>query len=230
MKPNSEHNAIKISEVIETKNGVITSISIQKKNSTRYSVYVNEKFLIGVSDNSLVKFALSKGKSINQELLDAIQVNEEKWAIHSFCLRLLGRRDHASFELVRKCRSKGYKENWIQEVIAQLSDKGYINNAAFAQKFAHDKFEFNNWGPYKIRAELLKKGLKEPDVRNALSDLTNENLSLRLDKLYNKHKLKFFRYKKENRRKKIFDFFLRKGYDADIILKALPNWMADLEQ
>lgn len=225
MKPNSEHNAIKISEVIKTENGVITSISIQKKNSTRYSVYVNEKFLIGVSDNSLVKFALSKGKSINQELLDAIQVNEEKWAIHSFCLRLLGRRDHASFELVRKCRSKGYKENWIQEVIAQLSDKGYINNAAFAQKFAHDKFEFNNWGAQKIRIELMRKGLQKDDINSAVNEIDKEDQIKKMDHLFEKSRLKFMRVEPSKRRKKIFDFFIRKGFSSDLILSSLDKYL-----
>lgn len=228
MKPNSEHNAIKISEVIKTEYGVITSISIQKKNSTRYSVYVNEKFLIGVSDNSLVKFALSKGKSIDQELLDAIQVNEEKWAIHSFCLRLLGRRDHASFELKQKATKKGYSSIYLDTICSDLEEKGYINNTEFAKKFARDKFEFNNWGTQKIRNELMRKGLQKDDITSALDEINKEDMIDKMNHLFEKSRLKFQRVDPLKRKKKIFDFFLRKGYEPEIILNSMDDFINQL--
>jgi regulatory protein len=229
MKSNVEHIAIRLSEVLGAKTGFITSIVGQKKNKNRFSLFVNDVFIIGISDSCLVNFNLKKGDHFDQLILDQILTFEKNWSARNYLLRLLSRRDHSGHELKQKALKKGLESKVIDKIILELDEKGYINNAEFAWKFAHDKFEFNKWGPQKIQLELVKKGVSKKDIATALDSVSKDDQVSKMNSIFEKSVSKFLRTDPSKRRKKIFDFFLRKGYDTDQILKELPKWLIELE-
>ncbi len=201
----------------------ISEIKVQKKNSTRFSLFVDNQFLVGVSDSTLSKLNLRIGSTITSDLLKDILQKENYWAIKEYCIRLLGRRDHARNELKVKARKKGFSLAEIENVLDELSQKNYINNASFAKKFARDKFKFNKWGANKIRIELIKKSIPEKDIQTALSEIPISDQIESIKKLVIKNKRNFLRAEPFKRKKKIFDFLLRKGYDSNTILKEMTT-------
>ena len=204
----------------------ISGIQPQKKNNFRFSVFVENQFLIGVSDSTLIKCNLSKGVVMTPFLLKEIRELEDRWAIREYFLRLLGRRDHARNELRDKALKKNFPSGHIEKILDELEEKKYINNAVFARKFARDKFEFNRWGITKIRAHLLKKGVPKADIQRALSEIGKENRDASMVELVRKNSRKFQREEDLiKRKKKIFDFLLRKGYESDNILQQIGHLM-----
>lgn len=202
----------------------IHRIEVQKKNSFRYSLYSEEGFISGVSDSTLTKHNLKKGTLIDERLYQSISQEEEKWSIREYLVRLLGRRDHASYELKLKGLKKGYGSEFLDEIISELEEKNYINNVAFAQKYAHDKFRFNDWGPNKIRIELIKKQIDKQIIENVLEEEFDQISTIEsIEKLIIKKKPSLLRSSEEKRRKKIFDFLFRKGYDSNVILKEIDR-------
>lgn len=75
----------------------------------------------------------------------------------------------------------------------------------------------------------MKKGIQSNDINIALDLIGVDEQILKMDHLYEKSRPKFQRAEPEKRKKKIFDFFIRKGYDSDQILSAIPKWLNDLE-
>lgn len=207
----------------------ISGIKVQKKNTNRFSIFIEDRFLIGVSDSTLTKFHLRKGGPINSQVLDDILKGEDIWAIKEYCVRLLGRRDHARNELRDKARKKGYPSDTIDNVLDELVEKGYINNTFFAVKFARDKFEFNKWGSNKIRAELFKKGISEKDINTSLNRIDEADQLEAIKELVQKNKRKFQRAESIKRKKKIFDFLLRKGYSVSLINKQIYLLLKSIE-
>lgn len=209
----------------------ISKISVQKKNTFRFSIFVEDQFLVGVSDSTLTNFNLSKGVLLTPSLLGEIVDKENKWAIREYMLRLLGRRDHARNELRDKALRKEFPSGVIEEVLDELSEKNYINNLGFAKKFTRDKFEFNKWGINKIRSELFRKGISEKEIIIALQEISsNKNINT-VKQLILKNRSKFERVADpQKRKKKIFDFLLRKGYDSNTILKQIPTLLAIIEE
>ena len=202
----------------------ISGIQPQKKNPFRFSVFVEEQFLIGVSDSTLTKCNLNKGVVITPLLFKEIQDYENGWAIKEYFLRLLGRRDHARNELRTKGLKKGFPSESIEVILDELVEKKYIDNSAFAMKFAHDKFGFNQWGVNKIRAELFKKGVSEKDIQAALSGIDDRDRIDSMTRVVEKNKRKFQRVEDElKRKKKIFDFLLRKGYESNNIMQQMEK-------
>ena len=207
----------------------ISGIEVQKKNKTRFSLFVNEEFLLGVSDSALVHFNLRKNGILNQKTLDGIFEYEQQWSIKEYLIRLLGRRDHSRNELLQKGIKKGYSQDILHSMLDELSEKGYINNRGFAIKFARDKFRFNHWGAQKIRIELKKKGVRDLDIQAALDELDSGEELEKIQYLVQKSSARFLRKAPEKRRKIVFDFLIRKGYDSDVIFKHLDQLLKQLE-
>lgn len=209
----------------------IHRIEVQKKNSFRYSLYSENGFISGVSDATLTKHNLRKGTVVDQDLYDVIKKEEEIWSIREYLIRLLGRRDHASHELLLKGIKKGYEPEVLDEIIAELEDKNYINNYAFAKKYTHDKFRFNNWGPNKIKAELAKKKIDKNTIAQVFEEEFDQRSKIEtIKQLIKKKKPSLLRTDQEKRRKKIFDYLFRKGYDSSIILKEIDGLLESVNK
>lgn len=208
----------------------ISSIQVQKKNTYRFSIFIEDQFLIGVSDSTLTSFNLSKGVLLTPLLFNQIVKKETDWAIREYMIRLLGRRDHARNELRDKARKKNFPIESIEEILDELTDKKYINNLEFARKYTRDKFEFNKWGLNKIRSELFRKGIKEKEIQEALLEIDSKEADIAIKSLVLKNRRKFERTDPLKRKKKIFDFLLRKGYDSNNIIKQLPTLLSLIEK
>ncbi len=205
----------------------VSAIRVQKKNKTRFSLFIEEDvFLIGVSDAVLTRFCLYKGSIITRDLLLQLFEAEQAWAAREYMLRLLGRREHSPKELQIKGIKKGFTEAVCSQVIEELHEKDYINSERFARKFAADKFEFNKWGPYKIKVELLKKGIAEKLADRILKEhFTADEIKTQMVLLISKKKNRFIRETDKNKRsKKMFDFLLRKGFKSSEILAHLDEF------
>lgn len=208
----------------------VSSIQVQKKNKTRFSVFVQDEFLIGISDATLTHLNIRKGLQINRKLLQQMVEAENEWELRDYFIRLLSRRDHSRKELETKARKKGYPDHAMSGILDELEEKKYLNNRSFAIKYARDKFEFNRWGTHKIRMELKKKGINEADIQNALAEIPRDDAMTAIRELITKNSRKFKRAEPDKRRKKIFDFLVRKGFDSEHIFSLLPELLKQLEE
>lgn len=205
--------------------GTITSIRVQKRNKERYSIFVDETFLLGVAESTLVKFRISKGNEITPSLFRKLQREEGRFAVKSYFLKLLGNRDHARRELQTKAVRKDYPLEVIENVLDELQENDFIDDAGFAEKFAADKNKLNNWGPAKIRQHLQKKGIDRDVISSSIEKaFENQNYREIFLNLVLKRKRHFLREEDPfKRKKKIFDYLCRKGYRPENIYKYLDE-------
>lgn len=205
----------------------ISEIQVQKKNATRFSLFVANEFLIGVSEATLTHLNLKKGVVITPFLLEKIEEAEDRWAAREYFFRILSRRDHSRKELRDKAFKKGIMGDFIDEILDEFEEKEYIDDRKFALKYAADKFEFNDWGPYKIRTQLFKKGINKAVVEQCIeSAFGEEAIKESIISLIQKKAQRYQREPEEKRRKKVFDFLMRKGYDSETILKYMDELLA----
>lgn len=207
--------------------GTITSISVQKKNKERYSIFVDDGFLTGITEETLLKFNLAKGDTITPSLFRKLQRQEGRFVVKSYMMKLLSRRDHARKELFTKAIRKDYAKDVIEDVLDELQQKGYLNEAKFAEKFASDKSRLNKWGPEKIKSHLFKKDISNEMAEQSIQKaFENVNLKQRFLDLVLKRKRRFLKeedvYK---RKKKVVDHLARKGYRPGNIFDHIDELM-----
>ena len=87
---------------------------------------------------------------------------------------LCGRSEQCEFDITRKLINWDLPTGDRKEIINYLIENKYIDNARYAKSFANDKARFSSWGPYKIRAELVKRKIGSADIKNALEQVDQD--------------------------------------------------------
>jgi len=233
MKPDSESTSdqIKRERIVAKLPLPITSITPQKKNADRFSLFNGSTFLMGVSGQALLDFSIQKGTTLSNDLFYKLIRAEECQKVKERAYRLLAGRGHGAEELRRKLVKKGFSPEISASVVSELQQKGFLNDLEYAQKFAHDKHHLRNWGARKIEAALYNKGVPASVVKKAVHDLNEEinpvDVCLEIALKRRKH---FLREGDLNKRKqKIFRYLAGKGYTPDTILKSIPTILERLD-
>lgn len=203
----------------------ITSITPQKKNGNRFSLFHEKTFLIGVSSQTLLNFSIQKGTIITDLLFQKISRAEEYQVVKDRCYKLLAGRDHGAEELRRKLINKGFSTDLSAQVVDEFHLKELLNDRAYAEKFAHDKFYLKRWGPRKIKSALYKKGVPKRIVTEVIRDFSDEiNEKDACLELALKRRNHFLREPDERkRRQKIFRYLAGKGYSSGEIQRAIST-------
>ena len=90
---------------------IISDIKAQKKSRDRYSIFVNGKFLMGVFDEIVLDYKLSKGSPLSYDLINEILYEDLKKKAIRKALSLLSYKQRTAKELSSKLREKEYDEN-----------------------------------------------------------------------------------------------------------------------
>ena len=125
----------------------------------------------------------------------------------------------------REVRDKLYQLGvWKKEhdeIIASLIEDNYLNEERFAIAFAGGKFRMKQWGRVKIRYELKQKQVSDYSIKKAMKQIDEEEYENLLRKLAEN---KYASLKNEQhlvRKKKTQDYLLQKGFEPELISKAL---------
>jgi regulatory protein len=84
-------------------------------------------------------------------------------------LDALARRDHASGELRRKLRDKGYDAGVVDEIVDRLVNEKLLDDRRYLQNFVA-YHAARGQGPNRVRADLRKLGLQMPEADTVLDE------------------------------------------------------------
>ncbi|WP_233570560.1 regulatory protein RecX [Prosthecochloris sp. ZM_2] len=89
-------------------------------------------------------------------------------------IRLLGIREHSRSEISRKLRRNRYSEELVETTLERLEELSLLDDLSFARNFVRSRTRRKPSGYYKLRYELLQKGVAEEIAEQALGDLDSE--------------------------------------------------------
>jgi|SRR5690606_17169529 len=211
---------------------IITKIEQAKKNESRVNIYLDNEFWIGLDKNELLKFNLFKGKEISEDERLEIEKSSTFTKLVDKVLRYINIRPRSIKELKDYLKRKDTDDESIENVIKYAEDKGYISDLKFAEWYAKNRFSFGKHGVNKIKAELIKKGVKQNIINNVLSSETyksEEFIDEQLDNIkeYAKKALKSIKHKdKFDLKQKLIKRLLSRGYEYSQIKKVIEELLA----
>jgi len=85
-------------------------------------------------------------------------------------IALLARREHSARELTRKLCDKGYDAAAVRDCIEQLQRERLQSDERYAESYASSRAD-KGYGPLRIRAELLERGVAEELIEQQLASL-----------------------------------------------------------
>ena len=134
----------------------------------------------------------------------------------NYALRLFNRKDYTEKEIRDRLLKKSQSEDEIDEVIGYLKEKRFIDDVRYTQNYLYFRLK-RGYGKRRVVHELLRKGIAEDLIDRVLTseDENAEEVFLK--------KLKLLEGKR-NKRKKMFDFMYRRGFNSDKIVELLNKY------
>ena len=197
---------------------IITKIEKQKRNKNRWSIYTNDEFAVGVSQDTLLNFGLRINDEITEDTIKKLVEYDEYVFAKKGILDFLSYRIRSTAEIREKLRSKNISPRTSEKVMENLRELGLINDEEFAVQLIQSYISKNPLGRKVILQKLFQKGVPkqicEKVLENIFSSLNEKELAYsNFKKYFPKLRTKDINQKK----KKVFDFLARKGFDFDII-------------
>lgn len=144
--------------------------------------------------------------------------NTDKEAF-DLAIRYLGNREHSRKEIIVKLERKQFNQEAIETVLNRLDELGLIDDRSFAMNYVGSRSRKKPLGRYKLRYELLQKGIAEEVIDEVLNeyDSSTHCLDAALKKL------PFIKGDERYRRKKLHAFLMNRGFDSQTIRETLDQ-------
>lgn len=110
---------------------------------------------------------------------------------------------------------------YFDDVIEELEDERYIDEQRFAESFTKDKIRFNKWGLTKIRNELKMRDISTDSIESAFEKIDFEEYYQIIENEVNKKAKALKNIDKKQKKSKIINFSLQRGYELDLSLKII---------
>jgi regulatory protein len=154
--------------------GTITSIRVQKKNPRRANLYLDGKFVLGLSIEVVGDFGLRRGQVLSEQDMEALREAEGQGRAYEDAQRLLSYRARSTAEVRQRLARKGYQEGQIEAVITRLAEQGFLDDRAFARAWVEGRLALHPRGRYGLSSELRRKGLPKEIIEEVLDELVTE--------------------------------------------------------
>ena len=181
------------------------------------NVYVNEKIA--------AEYCLRAGMNIPESAVEEITAADLERKAKERAMYLLTDRDYCFVELYRKLE-KSYSHEISLSVCRKMAELGFVNDTAYAEKYARQLFEVKKFGFYRAKQEMKRRGLPDNVIENAVEPyLDRESTVERLEELIDK---KYARYLTDEKGvQKVKSALVRMGYSYDSINSALKAYSTD---
>jgi regulatory protein len=120
-------------------------------------------------------------------------------------------------EVRDKLYSWGLHERDVENGIAELISRGFLNEERFAKAYAGGKFRIKKWGRVKIRIELKRRKLSEYCIKKGLAEIEEDDYMKTLRKVA-EEKTRTTKEKHALKKKyKVMNYLLSRGFENDLV-------------
>ncbi len=195
----------------------ITAITAQVKDKTRCSIYIDGRFVCGLTLETVMKNRLKVGQSIEEERLLEIQLESEKNTAFDKALTHLSATRKTEKQIRDFLTKKGYLPGVCDYVVEKLRGYDFLNDGEYAE--AYTELAARRKGSRLIRMELKSKGLSDAAIDGALSGLGEERELASAKEILQK----YFRGKTLDKptMQKGYRYLMRKGFPFDVAKEAI---------
>ncbi len=210
---------------------IITKIARKKSKRPQSIVYVDGAHAFELSDDVLLKFGLRVGDTLDDAKVEQIVTGEAQYRAQSLAVNYISYRPRSTKEIVDHLRKKGFAVELAKKVTQHLQKKNLVNDAEFAGMFVRDRLKRKPIGTAMLRQQLMTKGIPPHIIERVLGQLVNnEDQERAAEELAAKRLTlssgSFARLDPSKRKRRLFEYLLRRGFSTDIATKTVRNLFA----
>lgn len=199
----------------------ITAIKPQKKPG-KFNLFLDGKFAFSLKPEVIVRENLRVNLLLKEEEVERlireneIQINLDR--VYNF----LSFRPRSKKEILDFFKRKKLGDQTQKVLLKKLEDQKVINDLDFARWWVEQRKTFRPRGKQLLKIELRQKGIDKGIIEKVLFSNPESEIDLAvliIEKKYSQGKS----LSKEELKKKIYGFLLRRGFSYEVIRKAIEK-------
>src|SRR5215207_4029647 len=212
--------------------GTITGIVGSPRREGRFDVLVDGAAFATVSLDIVERFALRVGLALDEAREGELREAAGALATYDRALGLLAANARSARDLRRRLLQKGEVEAHVDAAIERLTAAGYVNDADYARQFARSRLLGAGTSKRRLKQELYRKGVGGAVVDEAVAEVVDEenvDEEATAERAARKRLRALGDVDPETRRRRLYDFLARRGFDGDAIRRVMARVLSPAE-
>ena len=201
----------------------ITAITPTPRHPGRFELLVDGKSFATLSLDALERLRLVVGGNV-AGLEERIAHEAAALRTYDRALNMLAFRGRASKELARSLARKGEPKELVDRAIERLTEQGLLDDAAFAESFTRTKVLGAKQSRRRVQQDLARKGVARDVTDAAIAAVFEEEQVDQREIVEQAARKKLVSLRKLEplvRRRRLYAFLARRGYDSEDIRAAM---------
>jgi len=203
----------------------ITAITPAPRHPGRFELLVDGKAYATLSLEAIERLQLAVGREVGG-LAERIAAEAAQLKVYDRALNMLAFRGRASRELARSLERKGEPRELVSRAIERLTEQGLLDDSAFAESFTRAKVLGAQQSRRRVQQDLARKGVAREVSDAAIATVFEEEQVDQRQIVEQAARKKLASLRKLEpmvRRRRLYAFLARRGYDADDIRLAMDT-------
>ncbi len=196
----------------------ITSVKQQLKQTDRYSIFVDGKYVFSLSEAALLERGLATGQELTKEQLREYKQLSADDKLYIRALRYAALRPRSRWEVRFYLERKDASPALIENILNKLSNIHLLDDRTFAQTYVNDRRLLRPAPRRKIILELKKKRIAEDIIEEVVGHDSNDEATALQAVIVRKR-----RQAKYQDDTKLMQYLARQGFNYGDIKAALSE-------
>lgn len=203
----------------------ITDLKPQKKNPQRLNVYLDGEFAFGIART--VAPWLKVGEKLSPKEIEELKTEDEIEKAYQRALNYLSYRSRSSTEVERNLQKHDVPDHAIEEVIRRLTEKGLVNDLAFAEAWVENRAAFHPRSRWALRSELRQKGVSNQVIDKAIAEVDDYEMAY---KVAQKKIRRIQNLERPEFNNKLYGYLSRRGFPYQVCKETAQRVWDELEK
>jgi len=201
----------------------ITAITPTPRHPGRFEILVGGTSIGSLSLEAIDRLQLAVGRGV-EGLEEPIAEEAAQIKVYDRALNMLAFRARGSAELARALVRKGERKDHVDRAIGRLMEQGLLDDARFAESFTRSRVLGAKQSRRRVQQDLGRKGVSREVSDAAIATVfEEEGVDQRsvVEDAARKKLRGLARHDPATRRRRLYAFLARRGYDGDDIRAAM---------
>jgi regulatory protein len=208
---------------------VVTAIVASPRKEGRFDLALDGAAVGRVSLDIVERFALRVGAALDETRRAALDEAMGELVTYDRALNLLAAQARSRRDLRRRLLQKGEPETRIDAALDRLAAAGLLNDDAFARQFTRSRVLGRGASKRRVRDELFKRGVSGSAASEAIEEVFEDEQvdeSALVESAARKKLRTLGELDAATRRRRLYAFLARRGYDGELIRAAMSRVLA----
>lgn len=193
----------------------------------RVSVYLDSKVAFSLEAEVVLAERLKVGQELTSEQIRALARADSFQRCLSAAMHYLSYRPRSEFELRERLGRRNFDGDSVEEVLAQLKERGLVDDTEFAQFWQDNRQAFSPRSSSLTRLELRRKGVAEEIIGQVVSTASDGESAYRAA-LGKARRMPVSDY--QSFRRRLGEYLRRRGFSYGVINNTVQQLWQEMKE